>query len=219
MNEKAKRRIPSYVVTGALLAFLLASVLLFTHLANAYTDANGGSAATSSSIHPTKFQGVAIDNVMAPAFTLKDQTGAAVSLAQLKGKPVVLTFIDSHCPHAECPLTAQSLKIAAHNLGTRINQVEWVAVSVNPIDTPASASTFLSGNGITFPIHYVLGTHDQLAPVWSAYHIVSYTNKEGVVIHSTGVYLIDQQGRERIFLGDGFDPQMLSSDVALLLAA
>jgi protein SCO1 len=216
MNDTTQHRIPPYLVTVALIAFLLASALLFTRLASAYTDANGGSAATSS--HPTKFQGATIDNVTAPTFTLKDQTGATVSLAQLKGKPVVLTFFDSHCPHAECPLMAQSLKIAARNLGTRTSQVEWVAVSVNPTDTPASASTFLSGNGITFPIHYMLGTQDQLAPVWAAYHIVSTTGSDGIVIHSTGVYLIDQQGRERIFLGDGFDPQMLSSDVTLLLS-
>lgn len=217
MNAKTQPHMPSYLVTGALIALLLASVLLFTHLASAYTDANGGSAATSA--HPTKLQGATINGVAAPAFTLKDQAGATVTLAQFKGKPVVLTFIDSDCPHAECPLMAQSLKIAARNLGTRTNQAEWVAVSVNPTDTPQSASAFLSGNGITFPFHYLLGTHDQLAPVWSAYHIVSYTNKGGIVIHSTGVYLIDQQGRERIFLGDGFDPQMLSNDIALLLAA
>lgn len=217
MNNKTQGRMPSYVVTIALVAFLLASVLLFTRLASAYTDANGGSATTST--HSTKLQGVTISNTTAPIFTLKDQTGATVSLAQLKGKPVVLTFFDSHCPHEECPLMAQSLKIAARNLGTRANQVEWVAVSVNPTDTSQSASAFLSGNGITFSLHYMLGTHEQLAPVWAAYHIVSETNSDGIVIHSTGVYLIDQQGRERVFLGDGFDPQMLSSDVALLLAA
>lgn len=218
MNEKAQsRHIPAYLVTGALVAFLLASVLLFIRLASAYTDANGGSATTSA--HSAKLQGVDINGVAAPAFTLKDQTGASVSLAQLKGSPIVLTFIDSHCPHAECPLTAQSLKLAAHNLGARINQAKWVAISVNPTDTPQSAAAFLTGNGVTFPIHYLLGTHDQLAPVWSAYHMASYTNKEGVVIHSTGVYLIDRQGRERIFLGEGFDPQVLSNDVTLLLAA
>lgn len=200
MNNTTQRRMPSYMVTVTLVAFLLASVLLFTRLASAYTDANGGSAAAST-------------------FSLKDQTGAIVSLAQLKGKPVVLTFFDSHCPHEECLLMAQILKIVARDLGTRIHQVEWVAVSVNPSDTLQSASAFLSGNGITFPIHYILGTHDQLAPVWAAYHIVSETNKDGIVIHSTGVYLIDPQGRERVFLGDGFDPQMLSSDVTLLLAS
>ncbi len=218
MNEKAQsHRIPPYLVTGALIAFLLASALLFTRLASAYTDANGGSAATST--HATKLQGVSIDGVTAPAFTLKDQTGATVSLAQLQGHPIVLTFIDSHCPHAECPLMAQSLKLAARNLGTRTQQAEWVAVSVNPTDTPQSATAFLTGNGVTFPIHYLLGTHDQLAPIWSAYHMTSYTNKEGVVIHSTGVYLIDRQGRERVFLGEGFDPQVLSNDVTLLLVS
>jgi hypothetical protein len=45
----------------------------------------------------------------------------------------------------------------------------------------------------------------------------SILQPNGVVIHTTGVYLLDQQGRERVFLDEGFDPRMLSNDVHLLL--
>jgi hypothetical protein len=66
-------------------------------------------------------------------------------------------------------------------------------------------------------MHFVLGSVSQLAPVWSAYHMLVTLQSDGIVVHSTGVYLMDAQGRERIFLPEGFDPKMLSDDVHLLL--
>ena len=210
------RRTVSWLLTGALVVVVIASVFIFNGLANRAQQQGG---LTSNA--PGKLLGVTLDEKpLAPDITLKDQNGRTVQLSQLRGKPVVLTFFDSHCPHYECPLMAVGLRSAVKSLGAQASQAEWIALSMNPADTPASAAAFLKNNGVTFPLHYLLGTPEELAPLWKAYHMQSMEdpNVKGVIIHSTGIYVIDQQGRERVFLDIGFDPHQLSNDVQYLLA-
>jgi protein SCO1 len=174
---------------------------------------------TSQQVAARAYQeGANLGGVPAPAFTLQDQTGATVSLNQFHGHPVVLTFFDSVCPHAECSLMAEYLNWTARDLGPHSAQVDWVALTVNPWhDTPALASTFLSVHQVTMRFHYLLGTPAQMAPLWSAYHMQAMIQSNGIVIHSTGVYVLDAQGRERLFLDEGFDPKVLSGYLDLLL--
>ncbi len=207
------RRTMSWVITGALVVVVVASIFIFNGLANRATQTPSG---------PSGLLGVDLGATPAPDMTLKDQNGQLVQLSKLQGKPVVLTFFDSHCPHEECPLTAVGLANAYKALGKQASQATWVALSVNAADTPASVATFLSHNGVTFDIHYLLGTEDQLSPLWKAYHIVSVPDPQlpGVIDHSTYVYIIDQQGRERVVLdaGPGIDPHQITNDVKYLLA-
>jgi protein SCO1/2 len=165
-------------------------------------------------------QGTSLNSVPAPDFTLTDQQGAAVSLGALRGRPVVLTFLDSVCPHADCSLMAQYLTWGAHDLGAQQTlQVAWVAISLNPWhDSPASASAFLTAHQVSMPMRYLLGTPAQLAPVWQAYAMQTFLQPDGVVIHTTGVYVLDAQGRERVYLPEGFDPKVLSHDLHVLLS-
>ena len=154
----------------------------------------------------------------APAFTLRDQTGATVSLAQFRGEPVVLTFVDSICTN-ECPLTAMFLNQTAAFLGPKANDVAWIAMSVDPwSDTPATAQAFLTKNKVTMPFHFTLGSVATLTPLWKAYHI-GVEQTPGDITHTVGSYLIDQQGNERVWLDEGFDPKVLSDDISILLAS
>jgi protein SCO1 len=174
---------------------------------------------TTSGASITTLQGTDLYGVQAPAFSLPDQTGKIINLSQFKGHPVVLTFFDSVCPHADCTLMAAYLNSTAQDMGAaETREVDWVALSLNPWhDTQASAKAFLSSRHVSMPLHFELGSLAQMAPLWSAYHMQSILQPNGVVIHTTGVYLLDQQGRERVFLDEGFDPRMLSNDVHLLL--
>lgn len=196
---------------GAALVALLLGGLLVAHAAQ-ISSARG-------TTPPAALQGTDLGAAPAPDFTLKDQNGASVSLAQLRGRPIILTFFDSVCPHTDCSLMAQYLNASAQAMGAQQAQsVVWVAISLNPWhDTPASARSFLTSRNVAMPLRYLLGGVPELAPVWSAYHMQSILQPDGIVIHTTGVYLIDAQGRERIFLDEGFDPHMLSDDVHLLL--
>jgi len=207
------KRAMSWLLTGALVVVVIASIFIFNGLANRATTAPTG---------PSKLLGIDLGSAPAPDITLKDQFGQTVQLSQLQGKPVVLTFFDSYCPHEECPLTAKGLQTAYKSLGKQADQVTWVALSVNPADNPASVAAFLQHNGVTFRLHYLMGTEAQLTPLWNAYHIVSAPDPvlKGVIDHTTYVYIIDQQGHERVVLdaGPGIDPHQITNDVQYLLA-
>ena len=64
---------------------------------------------------------------------LRDERGDPLRLADMRGKPVVVTFLYTTCKDT-CPLTAQQIRIALDDLG---HDVPVVAVSVDPAnDTP-----------------------------------------------------------------------------------
>ena len=212
-GQGLSKRAMSWLMTGALIVVVIASVFIFNGLANR---------ATTTPTGPGKLLGIDLGGAPAPDITLKDQYGQTVQLSKLQGKPIVLTFFDSYCPHQECPLTAKGLQTAYKNLGKQADQVTWVALSVNPADNPASVAAFLQHNGVTFKLHYLLGTQDQLSPLWNAYHIASMPDPtlKGVIDHTTYVYIIDRQGRERVVLdaGPGIDPHQITNDLQYLLA-
>ena len=73
----------------------------------------------------------------APGFDLVSQHGTTVTLASLRGKVVLLTFLDPVCT-TDCPLIAQELKAAGRLLGAQASQVELVAIVANPTYTSAA---------------------------------------------------------------------------------
>ncbi len=178
--------------------------------------------AQSQSTASPKLVGIDMGSDPAPGFTLVDQNGAPVSLEAQRGHPVVLTFLYTHCPDA-CPLTAEKLHAAEQSLGPRAADVRWLVVSIDPEgDTPADASKFVAAHHLTGQVHYLLGSQSQLQPVWSAYHIAVQPGQDAQaqvrsVVHSLGVYVIDGQGRERVYLDQDFDPAGLTSDLRALL--
>ena len=167
--------------------------------------------------------GVLLGNAAAPAFTLADQSGASVSLAALAGHPVVLTFLYTRCPTV-CPLTAEKLHAAVVALGGQAAQVDWLAVSMDPVgDTPQAARDFVAAHHLTGTLRYLLGTQAQLMPVWGAYHIAVAATGDamaasGPITHNVGVYLLDKHGAEREFYDDAFTVDDVASDLRLLLA-
>jgi protein SCO1/2 len=204
------RRTVYWLIAGTIVLLVAGSILAYNQVADAL--------ASRQAVQRAFQEGADLGGAPAPTFTLRDQTGATVSLTRLRGHPVVLTFFDSVCPHADCSLMAEYLNWTARDLGAARTDVSWVAISVDPWhDTPTSTTAFLSAHQIAMPIHYLLGTPEQLAPVWSAYHMQAILQPDSVVIHSTGVYVLDAQGRERLYLNEGFDPRVLSDYVRVLL--
>lgn len=203
------------ISTVLIVALTLGVVLGFNALAGRLGESGAQPSGTSQS---TDDQGMLLGGVPAPSFSLKDQTGGVVTLDSLKGKPTVFTFFDSVCPHTDCSLMAQYINATAKDMGSRADSVNWVALSLNPWhDTPQSAATFLSNQKMTPHVVYLLGSQDQLQPLWDAFHMQSILQADGIVIHTTGVYLLDSQTREQVFMNEGFNPATLSADVALLL--
>lgn len=212
-------RTTALISTGLIAAVVLAAIFGFNLLANrlsqrgAQTSQTGGQTSQTASD-----QGVLLGGAPTPDFTLQDQTGATVTLASLKGRPTVFTFFDSVCPHTDCSLMAQYINFTAQAAGAGAGQVNWVALSLNPWhDTSQSAATFLKNQNMRPPLRYLLGSQAQLQPLWDAFHMQSILQPNGIVIHTTGVYLLDSQAREQVFMDEGFNPRTLAADITLLL--
>ena len=143
----------------------------------------------------------------APPFTLTNQHGQTVSLASLRGKVVLLTFLDPVCT-SDCPLIAQEFRQADQLLGGRSRQVELVAVVTNPVYTQSeyTAAFDRQEHMSTLPNwQYLTGSVAQLSKVWRQYGIAAQALPAGGMIgHNDIAYVIDRSGRTRTELN--FDP-------------
>jgi protein SCO1 len=103
-------------------------------------------------------------------FELPDQDGRPTSIADARGKVVVLTFLYTSCRDL-CPAQAAEIVDAVGRVGG--TDVVVYGVSVDPVgDTPAHVQHWLEEHGLTnAPVKYLSGTRAQLAPVWRAYGI------------------------------------------------
>ena len=136
----------------------------------------------------------------APGFTLTDQAGRTVSLAGFRGRVVVLEFMDSHCTDI-CPIVSQEFIAAYRDLGRLAPRVVFVAVNVNRYHLRvADVAAFSSEQRLTtIPSwHFVTGPYASLHAVWRAYNVeVDAPGPNADVLHSSDMYFIDRQGRER----------------------
>ena len=196
------------------LALLVVLIVAFYSMRNG----TGGVVNTTSVASQSNLQGTNLGSVPAPDFRLEDQLGNSISLAQFKGKPVVLTFLYTHCPDV-CPLTAEKLHTTMLTLGQDVQKVAVLAVSMDPKgDTATTAQNFAKVHKLGAYFYYLLGTHNELAPVWASYSVdAQAATSAGTVSHSSAIYVIDKQGRERVLLDNGFLPDQLATDLKILL--
>ena len=136
----------------------------------------------------------------APGFTLTDQAGRTLSLAGLRGRVVVLEFMDPHCTDI-CPIVSQEFIDAYRDLGNRVSRVEFVAVNVNRYHLRvADVAAFSAEQRLTrIPSwHFVTGPYLSLQAVWQAYNVeVAAPGPNADVIHSSVMYFINPAGQMR----------------------
>jgi peroxiredoxin len=86
----------------------------------------------------------------APAFTLEDESGNPVSLADFKGKVVVLEWLNPDCPFVQRHYKAGTMKSLAETYGGK--GVVWLTInSTNYMDAEANAK-FKAANQLPYPI-------------------------------------------------------------------
>jgi protein SCO1 len=152
----------------------------------------------------------------APGFRLADQNGRAVSLASLRGRSVVLVFFRSRCRIA-CAREARTLRIALRLVPPSARPA-LVIVSLDPAhDTPGSTRAAVARWGLASATdwHWLLGTREQLASVWTAYRIGA-GRTERPAAGKSSVYLIDRSGFERAGLLFPFPPGWPAGDLRIL---
>jgi Uncharacterized protein SCO1/SenC/PrrC, involved in biogenesis of respiratory and photosynthetic systems len=135
-----------------------------------------------------------------PAFALSDQNGRSISLDSLKGKVVVLGFMDPVCTNI-CPIVSNEFIKADRLLGSDAAKVAFVSVNVNQFHESQDAVRAYSrkrGLDALSNWYFVTGSTTRLKQVWDAYHVAVIPNSSGDVVHTSILYFIDPQGRLRI---------------------
>jgi protein SCO1/2 len=185
-------------VTGLLAITAIAGVLLFA-VGSKTVPASGFAGASRPPDMPREDFGV------------RDERGAVLRLSDMRGKPVVVTFLYTTCKDT-CPLTAQQIRIALDDVG---HDVPVVAVSVDPKnDTPQRARAFLLKQGLQGRMHWALGSSAQLQRLWDAYGIQP---QGGDGEHTASTILLDRRGTQRVgFATSVLTPDALAHDIAKL---
>jgi protein SCO1 len=155
-------------------------------------------------------------------FALTDHKGARRSLADFKGKVVVLFFGYTHCPDV-CPTTLAELGTAMKKLGPAADQVQVLLVTVDPErDTPDILGSYVTAFDPRFLA--LRGDAAQTQEVAREFKVI-YQKVTGKVAanytmdHSAGTYIFDPEGRLRLYVGYGQGSDTFAHDIGRLLAA
>ncbi|MER3398257.1 MAG: hypothetical protein C4316_06920 [Chloroflexota bacterium] len=179
----------------------------------------GGVATGRLAVFPTQVPALARQVAPAPDFVLMDQAGRPVSLSDLRGQVVVLTFFYAHCPDICPPLLARLRGVVEDSVRKGL-PVVGLAVTLDPNqDTPAALADFAA----RFDLHentvrLLTGRADTLEAVYAAYDIEPTVLSNGLILHPGRFYVIDRQGRLAYILPAGEVPQAWLTNVIKLLA-
>jgi protein SCO1/2 len=154
-------------------------------------------------------------------FSLTDHTGKTRTLADFRGKAVVIFFGYTHCPDV-CPTTLAELKVVKEQLGEAGKRLQVLFVTVDPErDTrkllanyvPAFDPSFLGLYGDT-------AATAQVAKEFKVFYQKAPGKTPGsyTVDHTAGSYVFDPQGRLRLFVRFGNVPNLVA-DLKTLLNA
>jgi protein SCO1 len=204
------------VPLGVIAAILAVATVAFLLLDGGGSELPNGAKAASAA----GFQGEVLKpRLPAPETTLPNYTGQPVSLGSLRGKPLLVTFLYTHCPDV-CPLIASNLGVALKELGPKASdRVNIVAISVDPKgDTPATVAKFLSDRDMSGKMDYLIGDASQLGPVWESWNVGSEadaTNPE-FVAHSALVYGVSSSGKLVTIYPANFKPSQIVHDLPKL---
>ena len=193
---------------------VVALALIVVAVRGISSDSSSSSAQPVGAVHApsTAFEGAALPpGVRAPSFSLHDERGRRVTMKEYRGRPVVVTFMYSHC-HDTCPVQAQQIKGALDQLG---HDIPALSISVDPSgDTPRSVDHFNREQGVTGRIRWVLGRHSQLEPLWRRF---ATTPQTPATEHMARLVLIDKRGFQRVgYPASQVTPERLAHDMRLL---
>ena len=153
-------------------------------------------------------------------FSLPDQFGQTRTMADFKGKVVVVFFGFVQCPDV-CPTSMAELAEVKKSLGKDGDKLQGVFITVDPErDTPEVLKAYMQNFDPTFLA--LRGSLEQTTA--TAKHFKTYFKKvEGktgtsyTMDHSAGSYVFDTQGRVRLYTRYGSGAVALADDIKILL--
>ena len=153
-------------------------------------------------------------------FSLTDPTGKTRTLADFRGKAVVVFFGYTQCPDV-CPTTLTTLAETMKLLGPDADRVQVIFITIDPDrDTAALLAEYVPAFDKRFVgLRGDAGATERVANEFK----VIYQKQPGAtpttytMDHSAGLFLFDPQGRLRLYARHGEGPDALASDLRELL--
>lgn len=156
----------------------------------------------------------------AKGFALKDADGKERTLADFKGKVVVLFFGYAQCPDV-CPTTMTEMAQVKQQLGKDGDKLQVLFVTVDPDrDTPEVMKAYMGAFDPAFVA--LIPTQEQLAAMakdYKAYYkkVDGKTPTSYSMDHSAASYIYDTQGRLRLYARYGAGVAPMVADVQALI--
>ena len=153
-------------------------------------------------------------------FALTDHTGKPRTLADFKGRAVLVFFGYTQCPDV-CPTTMAEMAAVMQQLGKQADDLQVLFITLDPErDTPQLLSKYVPAFDRRFLGLY--GDAAATAKVAKEFKVF-YQKVPGkdpanyTIDHTAGSYVFDRQGRIRLFVRHGQGPAPIVHDVKLLL--
>ena len=151
---------------------------------------------------------------------LSDHNGQARSLKDFRGKVVVVFFGYTQCPDV-CPTALSGMSAVMEELGPEGDRVQVIFVTVDPErDTQELLAEYVPVFDKRFLGMY--GTLEKTAEIAKDFRV--FYRKSGdlqghyTVDHTAGTYVFAPDGRLRLYVKHGEDPQVIAADIKALLA-
>ena len=153
----------------------------------------------------------------APPLVGKDIDGKTVDIRDLKGHPVLVTFVYASCPDV-CPLIMTNLRQVREksDLG---KQMRVIAVSVDPKgDTVPVVRKFLQRQRVGGFVDYVVGDRAELERLWADWQVATQVPRDNpeLIEHSSLIYGVTSSGELATAYPVGFEPDAIVRDLDLL---
>ena len=164
-----------------------------------------------------------------PDFTLVNQDGRKIQLTQFRGKPLLLTFIYTHCPFPDYCLRM------SNNFGKVMQQLQQdpkafadaqlLSISIDPEnDKPAVLREY--GERYVGRVNpkfqhwqFASGSPEQVRKVADFFGL-AYNTKDGQIVHGLQTVLIDKNGKVlKVYSGNDWKPEDVAADFAAAASA
>ena len=170
---------------------------------------------------PLSFQNTDLTGLdYAKDFALTDHNGKPRTLADFKGKVVVMFFGFTQCPDV-CPTTMAEMAAVMKALGPQADKVQVLFVTVDPErDTQQLLAQYVPAFDPRFLGLY--GDAAATAKVAKEFKVF-YAKQPGktpgsyTVDHTAASYVFDQNGKIRLFVRHGKGPEPIVHDIKQLL--
>jgi protein SCO1/2 len=153
-------------------------------------------------------------------FKLADHNGQQRTLADFRGKVVVIFFGFAQCPDV-CPTAMAELAEVKRLLGADAGKLQGLFVTLDPErDTPEVLKAYM---GNFDPAFLALRPEVQELPDLAKHFKIFYKKNEGktagsyTLDHTAASYVFDPQGRVRLYTRHGMGPAALAEDLKILV--